>query len=181
VTGGLPQPDVPVPDSVLAVAAGRPVRPVWVNELGGMTYEVGAGEQRQFVKWAAAGSGIDLGAEASRMRWAAAFALVPRLLARGSDQAGSWLVSSALPGQMAVTDRWKAEPGTAVTAIGAGLRAMHDALPTGSCPFSWSAGQRLGRVRQLARAGLLNPAGAYGVKPDPDRTRYYRLLYDLSP
>src|SRR6516164_30910 len=51
--------------------------------------------------------------------------------------------TGALPGEMAVTDRWKEQPGTAVTAIGEGLRAMHEALPAGRCPFSWSAADRL--------------------------------------
>jgi kanamycin kinase len=30
-----------------------------------------------------------------------------------------------------------------VTAIGAGLRAMHEALPVEACPYSWSAEDRL--------------------------------------
>jgi kanamycin kinase len=237
-----------------------------VNELGGITFAVGADDPRRFVKWAPAGSGIDLGAEAARMRWASRFTPVPRVLGEGSDGSGSWLVTSALPGEMAVTDRWKTEPHTAVAAIGAGLRALHDALPVQSCPFSWSAGQRLATVRLRAQRGLLDPAqwhsdhqslsvpqalallagippvdrlvvchgdscapntlltddgrlsghvdlgdlgvadrwadlaiatwsttwnfgpgweipllNAYGVAPDPDRTSYYRLLYDLAP
>jgi hypothetical protein len=37
-------------------------------------------------------------------------------------------VTSALPGRTAVTDRWKTEPHTAVTAIAEGLRVLHNAL-----------------------------------------------------
>src|SRR5205807_9475432 len=130
------------PAPVAAEAGAAAVRPVRANELGGVTFEIGTGGQRRFVKWAPAGSGIDLAAEAARMRWAAAFTPVPQLLAHGPDDTGSWLVARALPGEMAVADRWQARPAAAVTAIGEGLRAMHDALPAGRCPFSWGAAGR---------------------------------------
>ena len=261
-----PDAGTPVPARVLALAGGGAVRPVWVNELGGITFEVGAGDRRRFVKWSPAGSGIDLAAEAARLSWAAAFTPVPRLLGQGVDPTGSWLVTAALPGEMAITARWKARPHTAVAAIGEGLRAMHEALPVGGCPFSWSAAGRLADARGRAARGLLDPArwhpchqalsvaaaldlladappvdklvvchgdscapntlltadgrcsghvdlgelgvadrwadlaiatwsttwnygpgwetpllDAYGIAPDPDRTSYYRLLWDLGP
>jgi kanamycin kinase len=263
---GPPPPGLPVPAPVAAEAGAERLRAVWANELGGATFEVGTGDRRRFVKWAPAGSGIDLAAEAARMAWAAAFTPVPRLLAHGADDFGSWLVSSALPGEMAVTDRWQERPRIAVTAIGEGLRAMHDALPAGRCPFSWSIAGRLREVRERAAAGMLDPSrwhpdhqglsvetalelladpppvdelvvchgdscapntlitddgrcsghvdlgalgvadrwadlavatwsttwnygprwqipllDAYGIAPDPDRTHYYRLLWDLGP
>ena len=108
---GPPPPGLPVPAPIMALADGGPVRPVWVNELGGITFEIGAGGQRRFAKWAAAGSGIDLGGEAARLRWAARFTPVPRLLGEGADETGSWLVTSAVPGQMAVVGQqriWRA-------------------------------------------------------------------------
>lgn len=266
MTGRAPRSGIPAPAPILAIADGCPVRSVWVNELGGITFAMGTGDQRRFVKWAPAGSGIDLGAEAARLRWAVGFTPVPRLLGEGCDGTGSWIVTNALPGQMAVTDRWKAQPKTAVTAFGQGLRALHDALPVEGCPFSWSASQRLADARHRAGQGLVNRArwhpdhqhlsvpqalglladippvdelvvchgdscapntlltddgrwsghvdlgalgvadrwadlavatwsttwnfgpgweipllNAYGVPPDPDRIRYYRLLYDLGP
>lgn len=266
VTGGPLRADAPVPARVAALADGEVVRPVWVNHQGGQTFEIGAGDRRRFVKWAPAGSGIDLAAEAARLSWAAVFTRAPRMLGAGANRAGSWIITRALPGQMAVTARWKAEPKTAVTAIGEGLRALHEALPAGACPFTWSASQRLADVRRRAQQGSLDPGGwhpdhrplsvtaalqrladippadqvvvchgdacapntllaedgrcsghvdlgslgvadrwadlavatwsttwnyglgwettlldAYGISPDPDRTRYYRLLYDLGP
>jgi kanamycin kinase len=258
--------DVGTPAAVRALAGGEAVRPVWVNELGGITFEIGTAGRRRFVKWAPAGSGLDLAAEAARLAWAVAFTPVPHLLGQGADGAGSWLVTSALAGEMAVTARWKADPRTAVAAIGAGLRAMHEALPVHGCPFSWSAAGRIADARRRPARGLLDPArwhpshqalsvaaaldrladappadklvvchgdscapntlltgdgrcsghvdlgelgvadrwadlavatwsttwnygpgweipllDAYGIAPDPDRTRYYRLLWELGP
>lgn len=258
--------DKPVPAPVAAVAAGRPAREVWENSLGGRTFEVGSGADRCFVKWTPAASGISLADEAARMAWARAFTPVPRVIGQGADEAGSWLVTSALPGQSAVMPRWQADPAAAVAAIGEGLRAMHEALPVRDCPFSWMAAGRLADARRRAAQGRIDPAGwheehrplgiarvfdllagippadrlvvchgdacapntliaedgrwsghvdlgelgvadrwadlavatwsagwnygpgwerplldAYGVRPDPDRTRYYRLLWDLDP
>jgi hypothetical protein len=39
-----------IPPAVAAVAAGRPVRAVWQNRLGGLTCEAGTGPERWFVK-----------------------------------------------------------------------------------------------------------------------------------
>jgi len=153
-----PTADVVVPLCVEAIAAGRPVRPVWQNELGGLTFEVGADGERCFVKWAPTASGIDLSAEAARLAWAIAFSPVPRVLGQGSDELGSWLETAALPGDNAVSERWTAEPDRAAWAIGRGLRALHDSLPVECCPFSWSLEDRLADVWRRAAAGLLDPA-----------------------
>lgn len=42
-----------------------------------------------------------------------------------------------------------------MTAIGEGLRAMHDALPAASCPFSWDADVRLADARSQLAAGRM--------------------------
>jgi kanamycin kinase len=257
-----PSDDVAVPPPVAALAGQDRLRPVWRNELGGLTFEITGAEGRRFVKWAPAGSGLDLAPEVPRLRWAAAFTAVPRVLETGADDSGAWLVTAALPGESAVSARWCAEPRTAAAAIGRGLRALHDRLPVADCPFSWALEQRRARVS----AGRLDPAGwhpshaglsprdalarladqpaidrlvvchgdacapntllhddgtwaghvdlgalgvadrwadlavatwsldwnygpgwhhvlleAYGVQPDPLRTAYYRLLWDLMP
>ena len=256
----------PTPPRVAKLAVGRPVREVWENEVGGRTFEVGGAADRYFIKWTPAGSGIDLAQEATRLEWAGSRITVPRVFAQGADDAGSWLITSALPGRSAVTPRWLAEPATAVAAIGEGLRAMHEAMPVTACPFSWRVEDQLADARRRARLGHLDPAAwhpvhhslsteqaldqlagipppdrlvvchgdacapntlitedgrcsghvdfgqlgvadrwadlavatwsvewnygpewedlllsAYGIAPDPDRTRYYRLLWDLGP
>ena len=245
VVAGPPPAEVTVPAAVAALAGGRRLRAVWESEVGGLTFEVGTGADRVFVKWAPTASGIDLAAEAARLAWAVAFTPVPRVLDQGADDAGSWILTSPLPGESAVADRWKADPATAVAAIGEGLRALHDALPVDACPFSWSVEDRLAGRRGSAAADELLAAApsidelvvchgdacapntlltadgrwsghvdlgalgvadrwadlaiatwstnwnygpgwedpllaAYGIAPDPERTRYSRLLWDLG-
>ncbi|MEV7471955.1 phosphotransferase [Streptomyces kronopolitis] len=110
------------------------------------------------MKWTAVGSGIELAAEVARLRWASRFTVVPQVLGEGSDEAGSWIITHGLPGRMAVDDHWKRDPGTAVRAVGSGLRALHDALPVANYPFDWSAENRLEGAQSRAAAGLTGPA-----------------------
>ena len=172
--------DKPVPAPVAAVAAGLPAREVWKNTLGGRTFEVGSGADRCFVKWTPAASGISLADEAARMAWAGAFTPVPRVIGQGADEAGSWLVTSALPGQSAVTPRWQADPAAAVAAIGEGLRAMHEALPVRDCPFSWMAAWPADARRRAAQ-GRVDPAGWHEEHRPLGTARALDLLADIPP
>jgi kanamycin kinase len=147
---GVPPLDHPVPDPIREAAHGLAIHPVWVNEIGGSTFRLGEGPQARYAKWAPAGSGLDLAGEAARLRWAGTFVTVPRVLELGADDAGAWLITAAIPGDMAVTDRWKREPETAVRVIGEALRAFHDALPVEECPFSASAEERVAEAEHNA-------------------------------
>jgi kanamycin kinase len=119
------------------------VEAVWVNQLGGVTYRLGEQAPHEFVKWAPVGSGLDLRAEAARLEWAARYTNVPRVLNHGVTEGGEWLATAGIAGESAVSERWRAGPQIAVVSVGAGLRALHDALPVASCPFSWSAERRV--------------------------------------
>ncbi|HKE67323.1 MAG TPA: aminoglycoside 3'-phosphotransferase [Micromonosporaceae bacterium] len=147
--------DVPVPPRVAKLAAGRRLQAIWHNELGGLTYRVGADT---FVKWSPHESGLDLTREAERLAWAVRFTPVPVVLDCDRDDDGQWLVTAALPGEYAVSDRWKQEPRTAVTAIANGLRAMHDAMPVAECPFTWARADRVGHAFASRAAGKLSGA-----------------------
>ena len=70
------------PAAVRELAKSRQVGLAWENEHA-LTFEVGAGPDRYFVKWAPAGSPLDLAAEAARMTWAIAYTPVPRVLGLG--------------------------------------------------------------------------------------------------
>jgi kanamycin kinase len=255
-----------VPRAVADIAAGRRMRLVWTNDSGGLTFEIGDDPGRSFIKWVPAGARVSLTAEHARLNWASAYFPVPKVLGHGADEAGSWLVTGSLPGRSAIEAKWVAEPAIAVTAIGQGLRALHDTLPVQRCPFWWRAEDRVARASDALARGQLSPDGlhtehrgltvnaaldivadvpatdrlvvchgdacapntliaddgrwcghvdlgdlgvadrwadiavatwsaewnygpgwepllldAYGVQADPERTAYYRLLYDLTP
>jgi kanamycin kinase len=125
----VPSEPVPVPEVVGRIAAGRPVAPVWVNELGGVTFAVDDG--REYVKVSRPRWAHHLAAEVDRLGWAASYVRVPGVLGAGDG----WLHTAGLPGRSAVDPRWVADPRTAARAIGAGLRLLHDALPVDDCPF----------------------------------------------
>ncbi|PZR70066.1 MAG: aminoglycoside phosphotransferase APH(3') [Candidatus Dormiibacter spiritus] len=167
-----------MPLAVEGAAAGEPVWPVWQNEVGGLTFAAGTGSERRFIKWAPAGSGLNLKTEAARLRWAAAFTPVPLVIDQGDHEEGAWIVTTGLPGENAVSDRWKADPATAVTAIGRGLRAMHDALPVASCPFSWSTEDRIADVHRRAAADRLQPAQWHAVHEPLGVVHALELLAD---
>jgi kanamycin kinase len=125
----VPSEPVPVPQIVVDITGGRPVVPVWVNELGGVTFDVDGG--REYVKVSPPVWAHHLVAEAERLRWAAGFVRVPRVLGAGDG----WLHSEGLPGRSAVDPRWVANPRAAARAIGVGLRVLHDRLSLDDCPF----------------------------------------------
>lgn len=112
---------------------------VWRNVLGGLTFSDG----ERFFKWNPSGTGVSLATEHERLAWAAPHHPVPRVLEYLADEEGELLVTAALPGQGAVTDRWLAEPRVAVRAIGEGLRALHEHLPVADCPYDWSVEARV--------------------------------------
>ncbi|MBX6383595.1 MAG: aminoglycoside 3'-phosphotransferase [Microbispora sp.] len=149
---------VEVPGPVAELAGNDVITPVWRNELGGLTFRLeGPDGGTRYVKWAAAGTpGIDLAGEAERLAWAGRWVPVPRVLARGTDAYGSWLVTAALPGRSAVDPRWAADPATAAAAIGRGLRLLHDTLPVSGCPYDWGVERRL-RGRDDVRRRIGEP------------------------
>ncbi|WP_222851685.1 aminoglycoside 3'-phosphotransferase [Phytoactinopolyspora mesophila] len=152
---GRPTEPVTVPDVVRSFAADDAITPVWQNELGGLTFRLDDGRGGiRYIKWIAAGTPeIDLAAEAERLAWAQQWVRVPHIIEQGADTDGSWLVTTGVPGRSAVDPRWVADPKTAATAIGQGLRLLHDTLPVHRCPFDWSVQHRLDAARQRLHPG----------------------------
>jgi kanamycin kinase len=150
--------DYLTPRVVTELAADRPAHAVWCNGVGGVTFQLGEGKSRDFLKWTPHGNGVDLDKEVRRLEWAGKYIAVPRVIKQGSDDEGSWFLTAGLPGTTAVDARWKREPAKAVRAIGEGLRALHEALPVDECPFDWSVESRVARANARAAAGKLNPA-----------------------
>lgn len=175
---GPPSHNLEAPAPVRALAGGRLTCAVWENEAGGITFEVD-GPEPVFVKWAPASSGIDLESEAVRLSWAGSFIHVPRVLEAGRDEAGTWLVTSPVPGEMAISKRWRESPAAAVKAIGEGLRALHETLPTALCPYSWSAESRVDDARRRAAAGELEPSRWHPEHRSLSVNGALRLLADV--
>ncbi|MBN7531167.1 aminoglycoside 3'-phosphotransferase, partial [Mycobacteroides abscessus subsp. abscessus] len=46
----IPTEPVTIPDIVAHLSAGRPVLAVWHNQIGGHTFQIGGGADREFVK-----------------------------------------------------------------------------------------------------------------------------------
>jgi kanamycin kinase len=155
---GPPTHDVSVPAAVRALAGDDALRPVWENDAGGLTFEVGADVKRRFVKWVPRTAESELAAEVARLRWAASQTPVPRVVGQGGDEEGAWLVTTPVEGQSAVSERWRADPEVAVTAIGEGLRALHDALPVDGCPFTWHVEDRIAEALRRDHAGEQQPS-----------------------
>ncbi len=136
----------PLPAALMSIverlAPRAAVVPLWRNELGGITVRIDPPRARSslVLKFSPPGREIELADERARLEWAASFHPVPRVLDAGQlelgdDALAQWLLMTALPGESAVTDRWRSEPRTAVRAIGEGLRLLHEALPVEECPF----------------------------------------------
>jgi kanamycin kinase len=171
----IPTGAVLVPDVVRELAGGSRITPAWSNELGGLTFRIEPADEQtpaSFVKWAprterATIERVDLADEAARMRWAAQYTPVPRVLEVGADEDSEWLMTEAIEARSAVDPRWLAEPETAARAIGAGLRAFHDALPVDECPWTWSIADRIAVAETLAAQGH----AADGLLDAPDHDR----------
>ena len=126
--------DEGIPDVVLRLAGADQPRLVWRNELGGLTFGVGA----RFVKWNPRRTGIDLDRERVRLDWISPRHPAPTVIAAGGDEAAQWLVTAALTGEPAVGDGWRARRPEAIAAIASGLRAIH-AIPIDTFPSGWTA------------------------------------------
>jgi kanamycin kinase len=158
----IPAQEPPVSTVVRRLAAGSSLAAVWENGLGGLTFRTGDG---RYVKHGPRNRETTMSGEAARLRWAGRFTPVPAVLEEGGDAAHEWLVTAALPGASAVAPRWIADASTAVRAIGAGLRALHDALPVAECPFEWSVPSR---IENAALRGIRVP-DALREPPPVDR------------
>ena len=145
-----PPADTPQPEA-LQEAMGRwgfanaELHPVWRNGVGGLTFSIanaGPGGAIDFyVKWNPRTSGESLSEEANRLRWIEGRHPAPQVVELLVTEHEEIMLSRALPGESAVSERWKARPEIALPALGAGLRQLHS-VAIEDCPFEWSNTQR---------------------------------------
>ncbi|WP_300266200.1 aminoglycoside 3'-phosphotransferase [Microbacterium sp.] len=136
----VPATDIAVPAPVARLARGAELTPVWLNNIGGLTFRT---NDERFIKWGPRNDEASMRDEAERMRWARRWIRVPEVIEQGQDDEHEWLVTAALSGDSAVNPQWIAKPALAVRAIGEGLRMLHDTLPVEECPWEWSTATRV--------------------------------------
>ena len=137
---------------------------VWRNGVGGLTFAVASGGPGSptdfYAKWNPFGSEESLVDEAERLRWMAGRHPVPTVVDLVVDGGEEVLLTRALPGESAVSARWRGEPQVALRALGTGLRQLHD-VAVDDCPFEWGVDSR----NRLAGGN----AQDLGDAPDIDR------------
>lgn len=133
---------VVVPPVVRELASGRPVEPVWRNELGGLTFAIDSGAE--YVKHGPAHAEHDPDAEFARLAWVCGFVGAPRPIDSGVDAAGNrWLRTVGIPATSAVLGGWRERPEWVVPELGRALRRFHEQVPVDGCRWSWSIADRL--------------------------------------
>ena len=132
--------ELAVPDIARELAEPHEPELVWRNDLGGLTFRVGA----RYLKWNPTATGVDLGRERVRLEWLSTRHPAPRVVAHGMDGDAQWLLTEALPGGAAVGDGWRARRPEAIRAIANGLRAIH-AIPIETFPSAWTEESWVGR------------------------------------
>jgi kanamycin kinase len=135
---------ITVPPLVSRLAAGRPVEPVWVNQIGGVTWSIGDGEE--YVKYGPPHWEFDADPEFARLRWVGNYVSAPRPIDHGVDGDFHWLRTAGLPATSAVLGGWRSHPDVVVPELGRALRRFHDRVPVDGCPWEYSISGRLSRT-----------------------------------
>lgn len=134
---------IEVPGLVLELAAGRPVEPVWRNQIGGVTFRLGTGAATEYLKVGPPHPEHEPVSDAERLAWVGTYVVAPEPIGWGLDDGLAWLLTRGLPGASAVSPEWRARPELAIPALGRALRAFHDRVPARSCPWTWSIKDRV--------------------------------------
>lgn len=162
--------DVSVPPLVVTLAAGRPVRPVWRNEIGQVTYVIGDGAE--YVKHGRQHVEFDPESEFRRLRWLGDYVDCPRPIDHGTDGRQVWLRTAGLPGTSAVLGQWRERPDLVVPELGRALRRFHERVPVDGCPWDWSVERRLaGKAIDRSMLGnqpALDPVVCHGDACNPN-------------
>ena len=155
------------PSQVLPILDGRSAVPVWLNEIGGVTWQIGDGDDREFLKVGPAHPEFQVVSDVERLRWLQTYVPVPAVLDAGVEDGVAWLLTQGLPGTSAVDLDLMAGPEEVVDALGLALRRFHDAVPLGDCPFTWSVADR-GGLSDGRHVPSLDPVVCHGDACTPN-------------
>ncbi len=97
--------------------------------------------------------------ECERMIWAAPYLPVPEVVTCERLGPVTILLTESLPGCDATDPAWRADLPRLVTALGRGLRALHEAVGDEWCPFRFDIERALDHVRRRVGADQIDAAG----------------------
>lgn len=134
--------DVGIPAAIAELASGRPVVPIWRNEIGGVTFQIDGGAE--YVKYGPPDPEFQPPAEWARLAWVGRYVAAPTPIDLGQDRSGNhWLRTAGIAGTSAVLGDWRRRPEQVVPELGRALRRFHDSVPVAGCPWTWSIEDRL--------------------------------------
>lgn len=135
-----PPPGTPIPAPIERWAGELGYRVdalTWLSEIGGITARLGKDDDHPtlYAKWVPYGTAWtpdDAIDEAERISWLSGRFPSPKMADFADLEEGSLLVTVALRGESAVSERWRRDPATAVRAIAEGLGRLHSMDPSES-------------------------------------------------
>lgn len=80
------------PLQVQRILGGRSAVPVWRNELAGVTWQIGDGDQREFLKVGPVHPEFDVASDVERLRWLVPYVPVPVVLGADVEDGVAWTV-----------------------------------------------------------------------------------------
>jgi kanamycin kinase len=146
-----------VPDAVRTAHAGWNWSDAWSHDGGHVFRLQSEAGERRFLKLTSGPRAPRLLAEAERLRWAAPYLPVPRVLDAGNEAGVDWLLTAGLTGHDGTSPELLADPAALVAALARGLRRFHDAAPVADCPFDFRLDAALAQVRRRAETSLIDP------------------------
>jgi kanamycin kinase len=131
--------------------------PVSLHETKSVMYRLSHAGEVRFLKVVRNGLFPSAEAEAERTRWARDYIPVPEILDSGVTDDATWLLSAAIIGEDATSDRFRTDIPSLVQRLGAALRQFHG-IPAIACPFAFRLDDALAHARQRLRNGDIDSA-----------------------
>lgn len=144
---------VHIPDFLQELLNEAQFTPATEGLSGAMVWRVEmAGQTRYYLKHCPRAKNAELRAEADRLAWIAPLFPAPKIIAFGSEKGVTYLLTTALQGQLCSNLLSSEHSITIVRAIGVALRRLHE-LPIQDCPFDMRLARRLRLAQQRLNAG----------------------------